>query len=205
MSQKLTLVLMAGLPSAGKSTVASALSNDLQWDVVDKDRYREEFLRWGFDEEKASYNAYEVAFSIVRYILAEKRASVILDCVGLHDFILENVTNIVCNIENVQLKVILCVVDPGLRKDRLSKRPPQRVVLSKDLKTDDDYFKIYKLQEDYTHILHTDKQIGEHFENRSVEESLAEAKEYLEAKNPTVKESPAETEEYQDAEQYVHS
>lgn len=179
-SAKLTLVLMAGLPSAGKSTLSSAFSKDLQWDVVDKDKYMKEFLQRGFDEEKASYNAYEVAFAIVRYVLANKRKSVILDCVGLHDFILKNVMSIVRSVEDVQLKIILCVVDRGLRKERLSIRPPQRVVINDDLEADDDYFKVYKLlpKED-TYILHTDKPLREHFENRTVEECLAEAKKYL--------------------------
>lgn len=174
-SAKLTLVLMAGLPSAGKSTLSRALSNDLQWDVVDKDRYRKEFLQQGFDEEKASYNAYEVAFAIVRYVLANKRKSVILDCVGLHDFILEKVIGIVRSVENVRLKVILCVVDRGLRKERLSKRPPQRVVINDDLETDDDYFTTYKLPKEDTIVLHTD--------NRTVEECVAEAKKYLDVIN----------------------
>ena len=159
MSQKLTLVLMAGLPGAGKSTLASALSNELQWHVVDKDRYRKEFLRQDFDEEKASYNAYEVAFAIVRYLLAEKRVSVILDCVGLHDFILENAISIVRSVENVQLKVILCVVDRGLRKERLSTRLLQRIVINDNPETDADYFKIYKLPKD-TLVLRTDKPLG---------------------------------------------
>ncbi len=169
MSQKLTLVLMAGLPGAGKSTLARALSNDLQWYVVDKDRYRKEFLQQGFDEDKASYNAYEVAFAIVRYRLAEQRESVILDCVGIHAFILKNVMNIARSVENVQLKVILCVVDRELRKERLSKRPPQRVVINDDLEPNADYVKIYKLPED-ARVLPTDKPL---------EECLADAKGYL--------------------------
>jgi shikimate kinase len=38
---RLTLVLMAGLPGAGKSTLASALSRELDWHVIDKDRHKE--------------------------------------------------------------------------------------------------------------------------------------------------------------------
>ncbi len=203
MSQKLTLVLMAGLPGAGKSTLAYELSKDLQWYLIDKDKYRIEFLRWDLDDEKASHNAYEVAFAFVRHLLAEKRVSVILDCVGLHEFIIKNVMDIVRSVENVELKIILCVVYPALREERLSERPPERRVLDEDLKHDDNYFEIYKLQKDFTYVLHTDKQVGEHFENRTIEESLVDAKEYLEAKNTTEEESVAETEEYQDVEQYV--
>jgi predicted kinase len=178
MSQKLTLVLMAGLSGAGKSKIARALRKELQWYLIDKDKYRIKFLRRGFDADKASYNAYEKAFNKVRRVLTERKSSVILDCVGLHDFIINNVMDIVHSVENVELKVILCVVDPGLRKDRLSKRPPQREDLCKDLKTDDDYFKIYKLKDlktddDYfkiyklpkedegTYVLHTDKPLRE--------------------------------------------
>lgn len=178
MSQKLTLVLMAGLPGAGKSTLAYKLSNDLQWYLVDKNEYRKKFLQQGLDAEKASYYAYEEAFIKVRDVLTEQRASVILDCVGLHDFIFENVMNIVRSVENVQLKVILCVVDRGLRKERLITRPPQYVVINDDPETDADYFKIYKLPKD-TLVLRTDKPLGERFEDRTVEECLADAKDYL--------------------------
>ena len=208
MNQKLTLVLMAGLPGAGKSFLARALRKDLQCYVVDKDKYRKKFLRRGFDEEKASYNAYEKAFTKVRRALTRQRASVILDCVGLHPFILENVMDIVRSFENVQLKVILCVVDRGLRKERLSKRPPQRVVINDDLETDDDYFKIYKLPREDTYVLHTDKPSGERFENRTEEECLAEAKKYLEiiddrAPTSAAVEDLAEAKDHLDKVQYA--
>jgi len=39
---RLTLVLMAGLPGAGKTTLAYALGRELGWQVIDKDTYKGE-------------------------------------------------------------------------------------------------------------------------------------------------------------------
>src|SRR2546421_9076401 len=53
LSNKLTLALMAGLPGAGKSTLASELSRKLQWCVIEKDRYKQELVDKGWNDEKA--------------------------------------------------------------------------------------------------------------------------------------------------------
>src|SRR5215469_12190169 len=119
---RITLVLMAGLPGAGKTTLAYALRREFQWLIIDKDRYRKEMLKQGLDDDTASRIAYEIAFAEVRSALTEQQVSVILDTAALHRFVLDTIREIMLDVEQACLKVILCVADRDLRNERLRKR-----------------------------------------------------------------------------------
>ncbi len=169
-SAKLTLVLMAGLPGAGKTTLAYELNRELQWYVVDKDRYKQELLDKGWDDEIAGRAAYNRSFEKARHVLREQQASVILDSGALHHFILEN-ANIVCSIANAQLKAILCVVDRDLRNERLRKRSwPLVTSITVDPETTADYLQYFKHLPSDTLTLYT---------NEPFAETFMAAKEYL--------------------------
>src|SRR5437588_416046 len=84
-NSRLTFVLMAGLPGAGKSTLARALGRDLHWYVIDKNRHKEVLMEQGLNDEKAGNVAYELAFATAHDVLARQQASVILDSVALHN------------------------------------------------------------------------------------------------------------------------
>lgn len=169
-NSRLTLLLMAGLPGAGKSTLASALSRELNWHVIDKDRHKELLLKQGIDEEKAGIATYELAFEIARSVLMRQQASVILDSAALHTFILENAQVILRSVPNAHLKVILCVADRDLRNRRLRERPAQITAIRVDPETIAGYLQLFKHLPPHTLILYT---------NRSPEECLAEAKLYV--------------------------
>jgi predicted kinase len=169
-NDRLTLVLMAGLPGAGKSTLASALSRELNWHVIDKDRHKELLLKQEIDEEKAGKATYELAFEIARSVLMRQQASVILDSAALHTFILENAQVIVRSVPHAQLKVILCVADRVLRNRRLRDRLAQITAIRVDPSTIVDYLQLFKHLPSDTLVLYT---------NKSREECLAEAKDYL--------------------------
>ncbi len=169
-NSRLTLALMAGLPGAGKSTLASALSCELNWLVIDKDRHKELLLKQEIDEEKAGIATYELAFEIARGVLMRQQASVILDSAALHTFILENAQDIVRSVPNAQLKVILCVADRDLRNRRLRDRPAQITAIHVDPATIADYLPLFKHLPRDTLILYT---------NRSLEEYLTTASDYL--------------------------
>ena len=144
MNKKLTLVLMAGFPGAGKSTFASALGRKLNWHVIDKDRHKEVLLKQGWNDEKAGMAAYELAFETARSVLTKQQASVILDSAALHTFILENAQDIVNSVANAHLKVILCVADRNLRNERLRNRPFQITSVRVDPATIADYLQYFK-------------------------------------------------------------
>jgi predicted kinase len=169
-NSRLTLVLMAGLPGAGKSTLASALSRELNWHVIDKDRHKELLLKQEIDEEKAGIATYELAFEIARSVLMRQQASIILDSAALHTFILENAQDIVRSIPNAQLKVILCVADRDLRNSRLRDRPGQITNIRVNPETIAGYLQLFKHLPPDTLILYT---------NRSIEECMTEARVYI--------------------------
>jgi len=135
---QITIVLMAGLPGAGKTTLAYALGNTFRWPVVDKDQYRREHLLQGLDEEIASTAAYESSFADIRKLVGQ-HLSVIFDTAALDQFILSNVQEIVNSITEAQLKIILCVADRDLRNKRLRARQDPHTRIRVDPATVIDY------------------------------------------------------------------
>ena len=167
---KLTLVLMAGLPGAGKSTLAGALSRDLEWHVIDKDRYKQELRNKGWDDEMAGKAAYEQSFTKVRHVLLKQNLSVILDCGTFYHSTLDN-ADIACKIANAQLKAILGVVDRDLRNERLRKRSwPPVTNNTADPATIADYLQCFKHLPSDRLTLYT---------NKPLEQCLIIAREYL--------------------------
>lgn len=169
---RLTLLLMAGLPGAGKTTLSIELGRKLGWHVINKDRHKEVLLRLGWDNLSAGNAAYELSFDTARDVLASRRSSVILDTAALHTFILENVREIASCVENVQFKVILCVADRDLRNDRLRTRPAQITAIQVDPETIADYFQHFK------HLPSEPERLTL-YTNRPLHECLAEANEFL--------------------------
>lgn len=142
----LTLVLMAGLPGVGKSTLARALKEELGWQVIDKDELKDQFIRDGLDDYAAGYKAYDLSFEAVRWELKNNR-SVILDTAALHRFILDKAYDIVSEMSPVQvrLKVLFLVVaDRELRNERIKHRPPQTTVFRVNPSTTSEYLDCYK-------------------------------------------------------------
>jgi predicted kinase len=169
-TDRLTVVLMAGLPGAGKTTLAYALKELLGWQVIDKDWYKEELLKQDVDDDSASRIAYNRSFEEMRTALAELHTSVILDSAALHQFILDEAMQIVCDVPNVRLKVILCVADRDLRIERLYTRPYHHPNPKVDPTADvDDLYYFGHLPPDKL-VLSMD---------RPLDECLAEAREYV--------------------------
>lgn len=167
---KLTLVLMAGLPGAGKTTLARSLGDELQWQVIDKDSYREVLLQQGSDDDSAARAAYKRSFKELQTALVQQRISVIFDTAALHRFILDAALQIVRDVADAQLKVILCVADRDLRNQRLRTRPYQSTRIQVDPATIADYFSHFRHLPSDKLVLYTIRQF---------EECLAEAKAYV--------------------------
>lgn len=162
--------MMAGLPGAGKTTLAGELERELGWQVIDKDEYKIGLLNQGMDDDHAANTAYERSFNEIRTALVEQRISVIFDTAALHLFILDTVKEIVNCATDAQLKVILCVVDRDLRNERLRSRGEQHTRITADPITIADYLQ-------YFDHLPADKLIL--LTNVPIEECLFIAKNYV--------------------------
>jgi predicted kinase len=122
--QKLTFVLMAGLPGTGKTTLAAALGETLGCPIIDKDYLKESLLQAPINaitQEELGRAVYEIVFAFAYDILVRQQISVILDTAALYPFILERASNIAC-VAGAQLKIILCRADINVRNERVRKR-----------------------------------------------------------------------------------
>ncbi len=117
-----TLVLMAGLPGTGKTTLSEALGRELRWPVINKDELKQTFLNMGETDIRAGVMAYEIVFTLTRDLLMRQKLPIILDTASLYLFILEYTAKTVQATINARLKIILCVVSSDIRAERLRTR-----------------------------------------------------------------------------------
>lgn len=165
------LVMMAGLPGAGKTSLAYTLGRELGYQVVDKDLYREVLIKQQrLDQDRASKLAYELSFAHVRTLLVKQQLSVIFDSAALHRVTLDRVMDIMSCNDKANLKVILCVVDRDLRYERLRNRLDQPTNIHIDPATISDYLR-------YFDHLPADKLTL--FTHESLDTCIAKAREYI--------------------------
>jgi predicted kinase len=72
-----TLVLMAGMPGAGKTALAVGIGQALGWPVIDKDSLKSPLLAAGVAEEVAGSVSYALLLELGWDLLARQRLSVI--------------------------------------------------------------------------------------------------------------------------------
>lgn len=116
-----TLVLMAGFPGTGKTTLANRLGQRLHWDVIDKDGIKEQYMRKGMSDEDAAWYAYEYSFTKISISLNITKASIVLDSSAMREFVWETAKKIAHN-SGADLKVLHCMVDNTVRMQRLKER-----------------------------------------------------------------------------------
>jgi predicted kinase len=141
----LTLLLMAGLPGAGKTTLALALGRELGWPVIDKDALKSPLVVAGIPNELAGPTAYELLFAVGRDILVRQRRSVILDSPALYAICIEQARRIAAE-GDADLRVILCMAESGVRNARMAAREPLPSQLGSD--------PVSTLEQDREHFTH---------------------------------------------------
>ncbi|MGH2558667.1 MAG: AAA family ATPase [Thermomicrobiales bacterium] len=123
--QPLTLVVMAGAPGSGKTTLALALSRALGWPVVDKDTLKSPLLEVGVPEKLAGHASYELLFEVGRDLLLRQGFSVILDSPAGYPIVIRKAEALAREAGAI-LKFVLCLADYAVREERLAMREKRR-------------------------------------------------------------------------------
>jgi len=122
---KPALVLMAGLPGAGKSTLARAIGSTFGWPVIDKDVIVSSLLDGGIDEPVAQPASYAAMFALGLDFFMSQRWSVILDNPAGRPLSTSEAQRI-ADTAGATLVCILCLADRDTRNARVADRSALR-------------------------------------------------------------------------------
>lgn len=115
------LLLIAGPPGAGKTTLASAVGRQLGWTVLDKDTIKACLLRLETPEAIAGPASYELLLDIARDVLSMGQ-SIILDCPAHHQSFLDRCDEL-ADETGAGFRILLCLLDREERIRRMTTRP----------------------------------------------------------------------------------
>jgi len=116
-----TLLMLAGLPGTGKSTLAAELARRLGWPVIDKDLLNTVLLQAALTQAQAGRLAYELALTLAHALVVQQKRSLILDTAGRQPFIAER-ARMIAQEAGGQLKVVRCIAPFAVRQARLRAR-----------------------------------------------------------------------------------
>ena len=132
-----TLVLMAGLPGAGKTTLALALGKALGWPVLDKDTVKTTLLEAAVPEAVAGPASYLLPLALCRDLVVQQRLSVIFDSPAAYPANIAQAQQI-AEASGGTLKIIFCQAGSVLRNQRLARRPRRLSQTDRDPTSDAD-------------------------------------------------------------------
>jgi len=121
-----TLLLLAGHPGAGKSTLALALGRQLSWPVLDKDTFKSTLIQTACTGSGVDINllAYELVAAVANDLLVQQQCSVIIDSPLKRPVVIAQLRALAVAAQ-ARLKVILCLADDCVRNQRLAARTPK--------------------------------------------------------------------------------
>ncbi len=112
---------MAGMPGAGKSTVALALGAEFGMPVIDKDVVVSSLLDEDIAEASAHPAAYRATFDLVEHLLRVQRLSAIVDTPAVYPSVLDWAIQL-CAETSAVLIPVLCSANGKVRYDRMAAR-----------------------------------------------------------------------------------
>lgn len=115
------LILMAGMPGTGKSTIAKTIGRELNIIVIDKDVIISAMLHSNVPEEIGQPAAYRVMFDLGSDLLNRQRQSVILDSPAGLPVSVESARQI-CQPSQIPMITVLCSTDRNTRNTRRAAR-----------------------------------------------------------------------------------
>jgi predicted kinase len=164
---------MAGMPGAGKSTLALALGRELGWPVLDKDTIKVALLEEEVPENIAGPASYYVPLALCRDLVVQQKLSVIFDSPAAYPNVVEQAQQIT-QAAGGQLKVIFCHAHVGVRNQRLAARARRLSQMQSDPSTD---------EENLRRFLHLPPTTLRLEMERSLHELVAEALAYISHEN----------------------
>lgn len=123
MERSCTLLLIAGLPGSGKTTLATALGRTVMWPVLDKDTIKTCLLRAGAEESLAGPASYDLLLDLAQDLL-DQGHSVILDASAKYRSVLDRCIQL-ANAHNGSFRAVLCWVSLEEQGRRLLQRTPR--------------------------------------------------------------------------------
>ena len=121
MTERPTLIPMAGMPGTGKWTVADALGRRLALPVIDKDVILTGSLDAEVTAEATQPAAYGVLFALSRALVRDQRLSVIVDSPLAFASTFATVKGIADD-AGAMLIPVLCLADCDVRNQRVAER-----------------------------------------------------------------------------------
>jgi predicted kinase len=121
-----TVLLMAGMPGTGKSSLARKLAKQLgrSWVVLDKDVFHSAMLNTEIEGKTASKAAYTGMFAVAQDLL-EQGFSVIIDSPALYGDTIKQAMDLAAQ-ANARFVVLRCTAEDRVRNRRLIERPKHR-------------------------------------------------------------------------------
>ncbi|MGI4789527.1 MAG: AAA family ATPase [Janthinobacterium lividum] len=132
-----TLILMAGLPGAGKSSLSLALGRELGWPVLDKDTVKTTLLEAAAPENIAGPASYYVPLALCEDLLVRQKLSVIFDSPAAYPNVVEQAQKI-AHAAGGTLIILLCDADHQVRNQRLASRSRRLSQMANDPTTDEE-------------------------------------------------------------------
>ena len=155
-----TVVMLAGLPGTGKTTLAYELGRIFGWMVLDKDILNADLLNAGLQQAQAGPLAYEMMFSLARDLVIRQRHSVIMDTAGRQPRIEEEATRIAKEAP-AHLRIIRLVASPPVRKKRMTSRIPGPSQWITDDTTNEEEVQWYAHLPAHTFVVSTEGELEE--------------------------------------------